>query len=126
MYNPTGYKRKLKVFHNAYSARLRKDRTFSLLLFVKVSSQDYTVWGRETPEGIEERMKEDEKETRKNRLSLLVGEDSGQGGRDKDKIGGGRGRGGGIGGEEIVEDGSSEREGSERKGRKYAIMKQCF
>ena len=43
MYNPTGYKRKLKVFHNAYSARLRKDRTFSLLLFVKVSSQDYTV-----------------------------------------------------------------------------------
>ena len=71
-------------------------------------------------------MKEDEKGKRKNRLSLLVGEDSGQGGRDKDKIGGGRGRGGGIGGEEIVEDGSSEREGSERKGRKYAIMKQCF
>lgn len=69
-------------------------------------------------------MKEDEKEKRKNRLSLLVGEDSGQGGRDKDKIGGGRGRG--IRGEEIVEDGSSEREGSERKGRKYAIMKQCF
>lgn len=84
MYNPTGYKRKLKVFHNAYSARLRKDRTFSLLLFVKVSSQDYTVRGRETLEGIEERMKEDEKETRKNRLSLLVGEDSGQGGRSKD------------------------------------------
>lgn len=69
-------------------------------------------------------MKEDEKEKRKNRLSLLVGEDSGQGGRDKDKIGGGRGRG--IRGEEIVEDGSSERAGSERKGRKYAIMKQCF
>ena len=67
-------------------------------------------------------MKEDEKEKRKNPLSLLVG----QGGRDKDKIVGGRGRGGGIGGEEIVEDGSSEREGSERKGRKYAIMKQCF
>lgn len=36
MYNPRGYKRKLKVFHNAYSARLRQDRTFSLLLFVKV------------------------------------------------------------------------------------------
>ena len=71
-------------------------------------------------------MKEDEKGKRKKRLSLLVGEDSGQGGRDKDKIGGGRGRGGGIGGEEIVEDGSSERAGSERKGRKYAIMKQCF
>lgn len=68
-------------------------------------------------------MKEDEKGKRKNRLSLLVGEDSGQRGGGKDKIGRGRGRGAG---EEIVEDGSSEREGSERKGRKYAIMKQCF
>ena len=35
MFNPTAYKRKLKVFHNAYSPRLRQDRTFSLLLFVK-------------------------------------------------------------------------------------------
>lgn len=42
------------------------------------------------------------------------------------KLAVGGGRGGGIGGEEIVEDGSSERAGSERKGRKYAIMKQCF
>ena len=77
MYNPMAYKRKLKVFHNAQFCPVSPRSDFLFAAVCQSDPHKIILSEEERPlEGIEERMKEDEKGKRKKPVITASGRGS--------------------------------------------------